>query len=77
MYLEFKIDQCSLMLYLYYQTASEGIENIRTVQSLTREVEFYDKYSSYLSIPYRYTYLLTTLCNHSIPNIASFVFVHF
>ncbi|KAK3611392.1 hypothetical protein CHS0354_036589 [Potamilus streckersoni] len=33
--------------------ASESIENIRTVQSLTREVYFYDQYHKYLLKPFR------------------------
>ena len=35
------------------KTASEAIENMRTVQSLTREKFFYDKFAGYLYQPYR------------------------
>ncbi|XP_064599295.1 ATP-dependent translocase ABCB1-like isoform X2 [Liolophura sinensis] len=33
--------------------ASEAIDNVKTVQSLTKELHFYDKYSNFLQKPYK------------------------
>ncbi|WAR14100.1 MDR1-like protein [Mya arenaria] len=48
-------------LELAGKTASESIENVRTVQSLSREPEFYTKYTSYLETPYRTKLRMTQL----------------
>jgi len=40
-------------VFLTLQTASEAIENVRTVQSLSRESDFYNKYTGYLLNPYK------------------------
>ncbi|XP_052821017.1 ATP-dependent translocase ABCB1-like isoform X1 [Mya arenaria] len=48
-------------LELAGKTASESIENVRTVQALSREPEFYTKYTSYLETPYRTKLRMTQL----------------
>ncbi|XP_052275142.1 ATP-dependent translocase ABCB1-like isoform X2 [Dreissena polymorpha] len=48
-------------LELAGKTASESIENIRTVHSLTREAHFYHKYTTYLEKPYSTNLRMTHL----------------
>lgn len=41
------------LLLFAFQTASEAIENIQTVQSLSQEKYFYETYSKYLEYPHQ------------------------